>query len=64
MLNAYDYPEFEFHQSADQKSGAVKRHPVVVAGGGPVGLSAAIDLAVRGLKVVGWDAPTRWSTRG
>jgi 3-(3-hydroxy-phenyl)propionate hydroxylase len=55
MLNAYDYPEFEFRQSAEQKSGAVKRHPVVVAGGGPVGLSAAIDLAVRGLKVVVLD---------
>jgi 3-(3-hydroxy-phenyl)propionate hydroxylase len=52
MLKTYDYPEFEFHQSADQKSGAVKRHPVVIVGGGPVGLSAAIDLAVQGVAVV------------
>ncbi|MEN8197894.1 MAG: FAD-dependent monooxygenase, partial [Pseudomonadota bacterium] len=55
MLKTYDYPEFAFHQSADQKSGAVKRHPVVIAGGGPVGLSAAIDLAVQGLAVVVLD---------
>ncbi len=55
MLKAYDYPEFEFHQSADQKSGAVKRHPVVIVGGGPVGLSAAIDLAVQGMPVVVLD---------
>ena len=52
MLKTYDYHEFAFQQSADQKSGAVRRHPVVVAGGGPVGLSAAIDLALHGLAVV------------
>ncbi|MCK4868206.1 MAG: FAD-dependent monooxygenase, partial [Alphaproteobacteria bacterium] len=52
MLKTYDYPEFEFHQSADQKSGETRRHPVVIVGGGPVGLSAAIDLAVQGLAVV------------
>jgi 3-(3-hydroxy-phenyl)propionate hydroxylase len=55
MLKTYDYPEFEFHASADQASGAVKRHPVVIVGGGPVGLSAAIDLAVQGLPVVVLD---------
>ena len=55
MLKTYDYPEFEFHASADQASGAVKRHTVVIVGGGPVGLSAAIDLAVQGLPVVVLD---------
>jgi 3-(3-hydroxy-phenyl)propionate hydroxylase len=52
MLKTYDYTEFEFHQSADQKSGAVKRHPVVIVGGGPVGMSTAIDLAIQGQPVV------------
>lgn len=52
MLKTYDYPEFDYRQSDDQKSGAVKRHPVIIVGGGPVGLSAAIDLAARGLAVV------------
>ncbi len=55
MLKTYDYPEFDYRPSADQQSGAGKRHPVVIAGGGPVGLSAAIDLAVRGLAVVVLD---------
>lgn len=52
MLKTYDYPQFDHRQSADQASGAVRRHPVIVVGGGPVGLSAAIDLAVQGVPVV------------
>jgi len=52
MLKTYDYPEFTYRRSADQASGAVRRHPVIVVGGGPVGLSAAIDLAVQGVPVV------------
>jgi 3-(3-hydroxy-phenyl)propionate hydroxylase len=55
MLKTYDYPEFAFRLSADQKSGTAKRHPVVVVGGGPVGLTAAIDLAVQGVAVVVLD---------
>jgi 3-(3-hydroxy-phenyl)propionate hydroxylase len=41
-----------YRRSADQDAAAPVRHPVVVVGAGPVGLSLAIDLAQRGLPVV------------
>lgn len=52
MLNTYDFPEFDYVQSAEQKTGETLRHTVVVVGAGPVGLTAALDFAARGLKVV------------
>ncbi|MDF0603126.1 FAD-dependent oxidoreductase [Psychromarinibacter sp. C21-152] len=55
MLNTYQFPEFEYVQSPEQIAGQVLRHPVVVVGAGPVGLTAALDFAARGLKVVVLD---------
>ncbi|MEP3295269.1 MAG: FAD-dependent monooxygenase, partial [Pseudoruegeria sp.] len=52
MLNTYSFPEFEYVQSAEQKSGEVLRHTVVIVGAGPMGLTSALDFAARGLKVV------------
>lgn len=52
MLKTYDYPEFPYVQSPEQKSGDTLRHPVVIIGGGPIGLTAALDCAQQGLKVV------------
>ncbi len=52
MLKTYDYPEFEHRPSADHTRGTAMRHPVVVVGAGPVGLTAAIDLALKGVAVV------------
>jgi 3-(3-hydroxy-phenyl)propionate hydroxylase len=43
---------FEYTRSADQQAASPARHPVVVVGAGPVGLSAAIDLAQQGIPVV------------
>ena len=40
MQTTYDYPEFDYLQSAEQRTGTVRRHPVVVVGAGPVGLTA------------------------
>lgn len=52
MLNTYDFPEFDYVQSTEQKSGETVRHTVIVVGAGPMGLTAALDFASRGLKVV------------
>ena len=53
--------QFSYRRHADQdrapQSGA--HHPVVVVGAGPVGLSLAIDLALRGQKVVLLDDADR-----
>ena len=43
---------YSYRRSADQDTGAPVRRPVVVVGAGPVGLAAAIDLALRGVAVV------------
>ena len=52
MLSTYKYPKFEYRRPpeiAEQRDG---RYPVVVVGAGPVGLAAAIDLAIQGVPVV------------
>ncbi|MEO8806483.1 MAG: FAD-dependent oxidoreductase [Burkholderiaceae bacterium] len=53
---------FAYERSADQVAPAPVRHPVVVVGAGPVGLSLAIDLAQRGQKVLLLDNDNRLST--
>ncbi len=52
MLQSYEYPEFDYIQSEEQKSGQVKRHSAVVIGGGPIGLTMALDLAAQGIRTV------------
>jgi len=52
VLSTYNYPKFEYRRPpelAEQRDG---RYPVVVVGAGPVGLAAAIDLALQGTPVV------------
>ena len=44
--------EFPYLRSPDQDAPAPVRHPVVIVGAGPAGLSLAIDLAQRGQPVV------------
>jgi len=52
MLKTYAYPEFPYVQSKEQRTGVRKRHPVVVIGAGPIGLSAGLDFARRGIPTV------------
>ncbi|WP_416761532.1 FAD-dependent oxidoreductase [Roseateles sp. So40a] len=49
----YQRVVYPYRRSADQDAtGSPARHPVVVVGAGPVGLCAAIDLALQGIPVV------------
>jgi len=52
MLKTYTYPEYAYRQSEEQRSGAIERHPVVIIGAGPIGLTQALDLAYRGVPTV------------
>jgi 3-(3-hydroxy-phenyl)propionate hydroxylase len=54
--------EFAYRRSSDQDVKTPARHPVVVVGAGPVGLSLAIDLAQRGRKVLLLDNDSKLST--
>lgn len=51
--------QFAYRRSPDQDETLASRRPVVVVGAGPVGLSAAIDLAMAGIKVVLLDDADR-----
>ncbi len=52
MSKSYTYPEFPYRQSAAQREGRIERHPLVVIGAGPIGLSVALDCAQRGIQVL------------
>ena len=52
----------DYVRSPDQEAPRPVRHPIVVVGAGPVGLSAAIDLAQKGVPVVLLDDDNRLST--
>ncbi|MEA2861450.1 MAG: 3-(3-hydroxy-phenyl)propionate hydroxylase, partial [Methylobacteriaceae bacterium] len=51
--------QFGYRRCPDQDMRDPARHPLVVVGAGPVGLSAAIDLAQRGRNVVLLDDADR-----
>src|SRR5215831_10690928 len=53
-MKTYTYPVYPYTRPADL-SGAPRHWPVIVAGAGPVGLTAAIDLAQRGIDVLVLD---------
>ncbi len=46
---------YPYERSADQDQDAPVRHPVVVMGGGPVGIATALDLGQQGVPVVVLD---------
>ena len=61
---AVDYQKlvFDYTRHADQDAAPPARHPVVVVGAGPVGLSLGVDLAQQGVRVVLLDNDNTLST--
>jgi len=57
----YQRVEFPYVRSRDQDARSPARHPVIVVGAGPVGLTAAIDLARQGVRVVALDDDNKLS---
>jgi 3-(3-hydroxy-phenyl)propionate hydroxylase len=53
------FAQFTYVRSPDQAVATPVRHPVVIVGAGPVGLSLAIDLAQRGVRSVVLDDSDR-----
>ncbi len=49
------FREYPYRRSADQDVPGPVRHPVVIVGGGPVGMTAALDLGLRGVPVLVLD---------
>jgi 3-(3-hydroxy-phenyl)propionate hydroxylase len=54
--------EFDYRRAPDHGASPPARHPVIVVGAGPVGLTLAIDLAQRGQPVVVLDNDYRLSS--
>ena len=52
MQKTFTYPKFDFVRSPELADGKPGHYPIVVVGAGPVGLSAAIDLAQLGQDVL------------
>ncbi len=52
MSQTYTYPAYAYRQSEEQRSGQARRHPAVVIGAGPIGMTQALDFADRGIPTV------------
>lgn len=59
MTKIFDVPLYPYHRSPDQDASVPARHPVLIIGAGPVGLTTAIDLAQQGVPVVVLDENDR-----
>lgn len=64
MAGGYELPFYPFKHRPEISSGGVTRHPVVVVGAGLAGLTAACDLALRGVPVVVLDDDDTVGVRG
>ncbi|RST56245.1 FAD-dependent monooxygenase [Variovorax sp. MHTC-1] len=60
----YELPRWPFQPPPELRSGQVVRHPIVIAGAGPAGLTLACDLAQRGVRAVLLDEDDTVGVRG
>ena len=65
MTKIFEVPLYPYRRSPDQDAETPVIHPVIVVGAGPVGLAAAIDLALKDVPVVVLDESERvsWGSR-
>ncbi|MDM0011689.1 FAD-dependent monooxygenase [Variovorax sp. J22P168] len=61
---AYELPRWPFEPPAELTEGARTRHPIVIVGAGPAGLTLACDLASRGVRSVLIDEDDTVGVRG
>ena len=52
MFLTYTNPVYEYKPSPDQTASEPVHHPLIIVGAGPVGMAAAIDAGVQGMKVL------------
>ncbi|HEY6087458.1 MAG TPA: FAD-dependent oxidoreductase [Burkholderiaceae bacterium] len=55
MLSTYTWPRYAYRRAPEMGAGEPRHVPLVIVGAGPVGLSAAIDAALRGQPVIVLD---------
>ncbi|MDO8861948.1 FAD-dependent oxidoreductase [Haliea sp. E1-2-M8] len=55
MASTYTNPEYPYRRSPDQDATQPVHHQVIIVGGGPAGLAAAMDLALHGIDSVVLD---------
>ncbi len=65
MGKLFEIPLYPYQRSSDQDAKTPVRHPVIVVGAGPIGLAAAIDLAMQDVAVVVLDDNDKvsWGSR-
>ena len=61
---AYELPQYTFEPPPELRSGEIVRHPIVIVGAGPAGLTLACDLARRGVRAVLLDEDDTVGVRG
>lgn len=54
-MGSYTNPVYPYRRPPELDRASKARHPIVVVGAGPVGLTAALDLALRGHRVIVLD---------
>ncbi|VTU41027.1 3-(3-hydroxy-phenyl)propionate/3-hydroxycinnamic acid hydroxylase [Variovorax sp. PBS-H4] len=60
----YELPRWPFVPPPELRGGAVVRHPIVIVGAGPAGLTLACDLAKRGVRALLLDEDDTVGVRG